>query len=224
MAGAPPPPSRAPGAPRLLICAFGPFPGVPVNPSQQAVRDLLRVTRPALAGLDVRVEILPTRWDALARLGAVLDDVSPDGVLLFGVAARRRRVSIETRAVNAARPLPDAEGRHPPGRRLRADAPDTLSTTADPARLLQALRAFGVPAGASRDAGRYLCNASFLDALAWERKGRGFPARAPILFVHLPGRTGRPSGVSRARMAHALSGLAAAFAVRTRAAARRQTA
>lgn len=206
--------------PRLLLCAFGPFPGVPVNPSQQAVRDLLKVSRPALAVLHIRGEILPTRWDALARLDALLDAFAPDGVVLFGVATRRRRVCIETRAVNATRDIPDAARRHPPARCLRTDAPDALFTTADPARLLAALRAFGVPATASRDAGRYLCNASFLEALAWELTLRGGDGgtRRPILFVHLPGRTGRPSGVSRLRMARALSRLVATFAHGARAA------
>ncbi|QRG08523.1 peptidase C15 [Xanthobacter dioxanivorans] len=201
---------------RLLVCAFGPFPGVPVNPSQRAVADLLRLRRPALGGLDIEVEILPTRWDALSRLDALLERRVPDGVILFGVAARRRWVSVETLAVNAARALPDAARRPPPGRRLLAGAPDALGATMPAGPLLAALRAGGVPAATSRDAGRYLCNAGLLHALAWARRRRDAGGPPPAVFIHLPGRSGRPRGVSRAGMARALSALVVAFAAAVR--------
>lgn len=209
--------------PRLLVCAFGPFPGVPVNPSQRAVADLLRLRRPALADLDIRVEILPTRWDALGHLDRILADWRPDGVILFGVAARRRRVSVEIRAVNGARDFPDAARRHPPGHRLMPGAADAFRATMPAAPLLAALRSGGVPAAASRDAGRYLCNAALLHTLAWVHAHPQETAeRPPAVFIHLPGHDGRPRGVTRAAMGRALSRLLAAFAstMRRRAQAR----
>ncbi|MFS8037091.1 peptidase C15 [Xanthobacter sp. AM11] len=210
------PPPR--NGPRLLVCAFGPFPGVPVNPSRQAALDLLRRRRPALAGADIRLEILPTRWDALERLDAVLERLKPDAVLLLGVAARRREVCVETVAVNAARAFPDAARRHAPARLLARGGPHRRATTAAAGQLVQALRNAGIACRPSRDAGRYLCNASYFHALAWAARQAWAP---PVVFVHLPRRSGRPRGVGRVGMALGLSALLARLAARARAPRRR---
>ncbi|MFG1248369.1 pyroglutamyl-peptidase I family protein [Xanthobacter flavus] len=202
---------------RILVCAFGPFPGVPVNPSQQLAADLLRLRRPALCGMEIALEILPTRWDALARLDARLHAFDPDAVLLLGVAARRRRVSIEMLAVNATRAAPDAARRHPPARRLAADGPHLLRSRVPAEPQANTLRRAGIAAVPSRDAGRYLCNASYFHALAWAARQGGHPR--PVLFVHLPRREGRPAGVSRTRMGRGLSSILLALA----AGARRQS-
>ncbi|MEP9352992.1 peptidase C15 [Xanthobacter sp. KR7-65] len=187
---------------RILVCAFGPFPGVPVNPSQLAAADLLRLRRPTLAGIALHFEALPTRWDALARLDTRLAELAPDAVLLLGVAARRRRISIEQVAENAARAAPDVARRHPAARRLSATAPGRLVSAVAGSPLAVALRKAGIAAANSQDAGRYLCNASYFHALDWARQR---PAAPPVLFVHLPRRNGRPAGVSRALLARGLS-------------------
>lgn len=207
-------PDRAGTALRLLVCAFGPFPGVPVNPSEQVARDLLRLARPALAAVEITFAPLPTRWDALGGLDTLLEETRPDGVLLFGVAGRRRRVNVETLAVNAARAAPDAARRHPPQRRLDASGPAVLRSTAEPAARVAALARRGIPVAASRDAGRYLCNASYFHALAAVPGRPG--AVPPVLFVHLPGRTGRPRGISRERLVRGLSELLVALAALAR--------
>lgn len=199
---------------RLLVCAFGPFPGVPVNPARLAVADMLRLRRPALSEMDIQILLLDTRWDALAGLGDELDRLSPDGVLLFGVAARRKRVCVEALAVNAARSVPDAARRHPRGRHLSKDGPERLASTAPASALAGVLRRAGLPARASRDAGRYLCNASLFNALQWAR-GRPAPY-PPVVFVHLPGKNGRPPGVSRRALARGLCALTAAFVAQVR--------
>lgn len=199
---------------RILVCAFGPFPGVPVNPSELLAGDLLRLRRPALSGIEIVREVLPTRWDALAHLDARLEALDPDAVLLLGVAARRRSVSIERLAANAARAAPDAARRHPPSRRLSAGGPPFLRSGVPAEPLANALRRAGIAAGPSRDAGRYLCNASYFHALGWSANTSG--RRRPVLFVHLPRRDGRPAGVSRARMGRGLSHILIALAAEAR--------
>lgn len=202
---------------RILVTAFGPFPGVPVNPSQRAAMDLLRLRRPALAGVEIVLKILPTRWDELPRLDALLGEQAFDAVLLLGVASRRRRVCLETRAVNAVRDFPDAAGRHPPGRRLIANAAEAFSTTAPALAGVVALRRAGIAASASRDAGRYLCNAAYVHALvAAHGRGPAKGAEPPVLFVHLPGRSGVPRGTSRPVLAQALSNLLVALVAAAR--------
>jgi len=193
---------------RILIVAFGPFPGVPVNPSAALARQLVRTPRPALADLRLDLQILPTRWAALARLSERIAATGPDGVLLLGVAARRRALCIETRAINAAG-RPDAAHRRPPSPLLMSGGPAVRRTTVAVPPLLAAARARFTPTRASRDAGRYLCNASYYLALAEA-------GTVPVVFVHVPG--SRPSARGRIdpRLAPALGALLRAFAAQVR--------
>ncbi|QTL02361.1 peptidase C15 [Aquabacter sp. L1I39] len=167
----------------ILICGFGPFPGVPRNPSETAARDLARLRRPLLGALHRHVEILPTRWDALPHLADTLRSVRPDAVLLLGVAARRRVVNVEMRAVNVASAFPDAARRHAPQRAVQPGGPDVRVTRACVPHLVHKLRQAGLKAAPSRDAGRYLCNGAYFTALSVLAE-----ARVPVVFVHLPGR------------------------------------
>lgn len=194
------------GHARILVTAFGPFPGVPVNPSARLARALARTRRPALAGIDLAVEILPTRWDALPLLARALDHHRPDGVLLLGVAPRRRALCVETRAVNMAEDRPDAARRHPPARRIDPAAPPVLRATAHVPPLLAAAGAAFAPVRPSWDAGRYLCNASYFAALA-HTKG------IPVVFVHIPG---RPRGARHPGLARALAALLRVLAAQAR--------
>lgn len=189
----------------ILVCGFGPFPGVPRNPSETAARDLARLRRPLLGDLDLRLHILPTHWDALPRLAETLRVLRPDGVLLLGVAARRRVMNVEVRAVNAASAFPDAARRHAPGRVLQPGGPDVRVTRASIRRLVHALRQAGLKAGPSRDAGRYLCNGAYYTALS-----RLVEARVPVVFVHLPGRA-PGARISRLRRANGLAQLVKAL-------------
>lgn len=197
------------GRPVLLVTGFGPFPGVPANPSATLARQVARLRRPALGRFEIKVAVLATRWDGLDALDARIAREKPAAVLLLGVAARRRSVCVEARAVNAARPAPDAAKAHPSAARLAAGAVPVRRSSARLPPLLAALRRHGVPARLSRDAGRYLCNAAYFRAL-------GAAGGAPVVFVHLPGRTGRPHGVDAARMGRALGDLLVALAAQAR--------
>jgi len=193
---------------RILLVAFGPFPGVPVNPSAALARQLARTRRPAWADLRLDLEILPTRWSALTRLSQRIAATRPDGVLLLGVAARRRALCIETRAVNAARRA-DAAHCPPPSARLVPGGPAALGTTVAVPRLVAAARTRFAPVRASRDAGRYLCNASYYRALAEA-------GAVPVVFVHVPGSRPQAGGRIDPRLAPALGALLRAFAAQVR--------
>lgn len=205
------------GRPRLLVCAFGPFPGVAVNPSEALARAMVALRRPALAHTEIRLLVLPTLWASLARLDAALAAFVPDAVLLLGVAARRKRVELELRAVNGAGRAADAAGRHPSRRALAPHGPPELGTTARLAPLHAALRGQNIPARLSRDAGRYLCNAAYFHALAAGQASARHGAAPRVVFIHLPGRSGRPHGVGRCRMVRSLSAVLVALAAQARA-------
>lgn len=167
----------------ILITGFGPFPGVPSNPSTALARRvgaLIRLRRSI--GAAPRVVILETTYDALDdQLGPALRE-TPAAVLMIGVASRATSVRVEARARNrASRLLPDASGRVAGRVTLENDGP-AERRGALAVQALACLRRAGVAAASSRDAGRYLCNAGYYRALR---------ENVPVLFLHIP-RFGRP--------------------------------
>lgn len=162
----------------LLITGFGPFPGMPRNPSAVLARRLGRSSRLRLAiGRDMRVQVLDTTYAAIETHLAPALAEGPRAVLMLGVASRARRIRVEAQACNrASRFLPDASGRPSAGLTLDQAGPAARRSRVA-ARALAILRRHGLAAARSRDAGRYLCNASYFRALG---------APCPVLFVHIP--------------------------------------
>jgi len=169
----------------VLVAGFGPFPGAPNNPSADLVRALVKRRRPALAGVRIASAIIPTSYAAVAGdFSALLKQHDPDAVLLFGLASRTKYVRIERRAVNAVTSVyPDVTGAKLATRHLIAGAPSELRTLVAVERLIHAARATGVDTRSSRDAGRYICNATLFTSLEAARK-TGRPKR--VAFVHIP--------------------------------------
>jgi pyroglutamyl-peptidase len=200
----------------VLLTGFGPFPGMPSNPTQLLVERLVRRRR-ALGRRSGHV--FPTRYDAVDRdLPRLLRRDRPDVLVMFGVAESTPHVRIETVARNVLnRMLPDAGGHLP-----RRDAIAEGAATAVPLRaaapaLVRAARAAGVDARPSDDAGTYLCN--YLCWRATEAASRpGGPKLAA--FVHVPDIRGSASGrppLTLGQLLHAGDAIisAAVCAVRT---------
>ncbi len=169
----------------LLITGFGPFPGVPRNPSAALARRVGALARPKTGGIPVRVLILRTTYAAIPEMLEPALAEAPAAILMLGVATRAKRVRVEMQGRNrTSRLFPDATGRIAARLTLEPDGPAARRSAAATAALAT-LRGHGIAAIPSRDAGRYLCNASYFRAL------RETP---PTLFVHipLPPRTRRP--------------------------------
>ncbi len=167
---------------RVLLIGFGPFPGAPFNPSAALVTALARRRRPALADLKRSAHVLATAYAAADRDLQKLFAVKPDVVLMFGLAARRRHLSIETCARNAVSVLfPDASGYRPQRGVIERGGPPARQGEAPFARLCAAARSRALPARQSRDAGRYLCNYAYWRALERAKAGRPL-----VAFVHIP--------------------------------------
>lgn len=160
--------------PRLLVTGFGPFPSMPRNPSAALARRVAASPRWRLADVAVESRVLTT---AYAALGTELDPAlerHPDAVLMIGVAGRSRRIRVERRATARRSTLfPDVAGEMAS---VAASSAPRL-TRANTAAALRAIARRGRPVRLSRDAGRYLCNASYFRALA---------RPVPVLFVHIP--------------------------------------
>lgn len=174
----------------ILVTGFGAFPNAPVNPTQ-ALMGALEAHEARLARFDVRLErrVLPVVFDAVEpELKALMEELSPDAVLHFGLASRRRMISIETRAKNRVNILhPDAEGRFAASPFVKEHAPDVLSALVPVSHLAAMLKADGFSSRLSRDAGDYVCNQTFYHSLAMAEG-----TSRKVGFIHVPNDGGEP--------------------------------
>lgn len=168
---------------RVLLLGFGRFPGVSRNPSAVLVKRLARRRRPALAAAMRTAHVFATTYAAVDADLAKLFAGKPDIVLMFGLAARRRHLCIETKARNAVSVLfADLRGYRPAKSRIAPGKRAAQRGAAPFARLLAAARATRMPSRLSPDAGRYVCNYSYWRALALADHRSG-----PLVqFIHIP--------------------------------------
>jgi len=164
----------------LLVAGFGSFPGQRINPAEILTRRLARRKGDfAASGIELHTAILPVERAALSPvLSRLFAHKSPDAVLLLGVAARRRRLTVETTARNRASMLkPDAAKHLPFCRFIVHGGPDLLRADRSAPRLVALARRLGELAALSHDAGDYLCNESLYLSLLMDRRA---------CFLHLP--------------------------------------
>jgi pyroglutamyl-peptidase len=170
---------------RVVVVGFGPFPGAPKNPSTELVRRLVRRRRPALADTTILSAIVPTAYAAVTgEFTELLRMHDPDAVLMFGIASRAQFMRVERRAVNFATGFyPDVTRAKLATRQVLPEIASELPVRAHVGLLISAGRATGIDVRPSRDAGRYICNAALLVALAAAKRS-GRPRR--VAFVHIP--------------------------------------
>lgn len=161
---------------RVLVTGFEPFNRSAVNPSRQLVE--------ALAG-DVAKAFLPVSYARAAdELRRAVREAEPDVVICFGQADGRTGISIERFAHNLDEATTiDNEAAPGSGAAIDAAGPIAYPSTLPVDEIVAALRAEGIPAAASRDAGGFLCNHVFyvlMRALEQERP------QAIGGFVHVP--------------------------------------
>lgn len=167
----------------ILVTGFGPFPGVPFNPTGPLARRATR-RRPALADVKIVTHIFPTSYAAVDReLPALIAKHKPDALLMFGLAPRARGLRVETRARNALALLPDAGGASLGRRAIAVGSPTSMKLRTPARPLLAALRGLRPRATLSRDAGRYLCNYLCWRAAETASTGTGLRLAA---FIHVP--------------------------------------
>jgi pyroglutamyl-peptidase len=161
---------------KLLLTAFGPFPGARENPTPALIAAL---TCRRMQGLSLVTHVFRTAHaEVTADLPGLIARHRPDAVILFGLAGRTHAIRIETTAHNGTdRRKRDAAGKRPPDTHL-AVAPMLRRTSLPAPAILRAVRRAGVAVRLSHDAGRYLCNVSYWHALA--------PRCPPAIFVHVP--------------------------------------
>lgn len=174
----------------LVVTGFGPFPGVERNPTADLIESLACCADPLLAGAETY--ILPTRYgeapDALASgLAANLAENAPVALIMTGYSHRAPGVVIERRASNLCHPdKPDSGGAFP----RSTGGPEHLldACGCDTDALATAVRVGDLQCELSDDAGGYVCNHLYFNALSQLSARPGSRA----VFVHLPAIEGTP--------------------------------
>lgn len=182
---------------RILVTGFGGFPGARKNPTTRLIHALEKYrTRLARRGIDLELHVLPVIYAQIApRLEVLARTIKPDAILHFGLAARRARFCIETRALNRVSLLhPDAAGARARRRAIVPGAAAVLRSTFPSCLIAAALLRAGPKANLSNDAGDYVCNETLFISLckAYARS---------IGFIHVPrlAQPNRPKAALRRR-------------------------
>ena len=166
--------------PQILLAAFEPFGGDPVNPSLLIARQLDGDT---IAGARVVAVELPCVFHrALAVLDEALARTCPILAVALGLAAGREGLSIERVAINVddAR-IPDNEGVQPVDEPIVPNGPAACFSTLPIKAMVAALNQAGVLASVSQTAGTFVCNHVFY-GLQQRLAGTGMRSG----FIHVP--------------------------------------
>jgi len=174
--------------PRILLTGFGPFPGVPTNPSGWLAETLAeRLPAPELHG-QIHVRIFPTEWQAAALVANFCEMLQPHVMIHFGVSEHAKTFRIEHSAHNRTAPRADAGGALPASPVILGEGAGRLDTAFPAAALGRHLQTNGVAAVTSHSAGHYLCNFLYYHSLDWALRQSAPPL---VLFVHVPPMSGK---------------------------------
>lgn len=141
---------------KLLLTAFDPFGGEPINPALEAVK----LVRDRVGGVQVVKQEVPTVFGkSIATVQAAIERERPDVVLCIGQAGGRFDMTPERVAINCddAR-IKDNEGNQPIDTPIFADGAPAYFATIPIKAMVAAIRAAGVPASVSNTAGTFVCN------------------------------------------------------------------
>lgn len=164
----------------VLLTGFEPFDGDTLNPSWEVARALQGETWGDAHIVSVQLPCVFSRApDALAL---ALHTHAPQAVLSLGQAEGRSEITPERVAINVKQArIPDNAGEQPQEQPVVPGGPAAHFSTLPLTRVVQHLRAQGIPSSISNTAGTFVCNQVFyLLQHTWAQAGRCSG------FVHLP--------------------------------------
>ena len=169
----------------LLLTYFGPFPGVPVNPTVALAEGAVRALNTARPDLRVVARELPVSYDgSSAALRAALQDLQPDALISLGVAVGRDVVSLEQVAINLdSAGIEDNDGDRRCDEPIAPGGQEAYFSSLPVRASFERLRAAGEPVEISYTAGTYVCNHVFYEG---QRISRDLGLSIPAGFVHVP--------------------------------------
>lgn len=141
---------------KLLLTAFDPFGGEPVNPALEAVK----LVADKIGDVEVaKVEVPTVFGKSIATVAAAIEKEQPDVVLCIGQAGGRYDLTPERVAINLddAR-IKDNEGNQPIDTPIFEDGEPAYFSTLPIKAMVAKIRQAGVPASVSNTAGTFVCN------------------------------------------------------------------
>lgn len=141
---------------KVLLTAFDPFGGEPINPALEAVK----LVSGKVGDVDVvKLEVPTVFGKSIATVAAAMEKEKPDAVLCIGQAGGRYDLTPERVAINQddAR-IKDNEGNQPIDTPIFEDGAPAYFATLPIKAMVQAIRAAGVPSSVSNSAGTFVCN------------------------------------------------------------------
>ncbi len=166
---------------KILLTAFDPFGGEPVNPAQQAVE----AVKDCIAGAEIVKCIVPTVFGkSIETVYAAMKKEKPDVTLCIGQAGGRIGMTPERVAINLndAR-IKDNEGQQPFDTKIFEDGPDAFFTLLPVKAMVDKMLKAGIPASLSYTAGTFVCNHLMYGVLYYINKE--FPGMKGG-FMHVP--------------------------------------
>lgn len=141
---------------KILLTAFDPFGGSPINPALEAVK----LVADQVAGAEIVKLEVPTVFDkSINTVAAAIEKEQPDAVLCIGQAGGRYDLTPERVAINIndAR-IPDNEGQQPIDTPIFEDGAPAYFTTLPIKAMVKKIREAGLPSSVSNTAGTFVCN------------------------------------------------------------------
>jgi len=169
----------------LLLTYFGPFPGVPVNPTVALAEGSVRALNTARPDLRVVACELPVSYNGSSTaLRTALQDVQPDALISLGVAVGRDVVSLEQVAITLdSAGIEDNDGDQRCDEPIAPGGQEAYFSSLPVRASFERLRAVGEPVEISYTAGTYVCNHVFYEG---QRISRELGLSIPAGFVHVP--------------------------------------
>lgn len=163
----------------LLVTGFEPFGGESLNPTKMLMQ--LLAEQAALQAL-IHVAVLPVAYDvAFERVSELWGTGGFSGVLMFGQAGGRAKISLERVALNwTESSSADEFGRKPSAGPFMAEEAAALFSPLPLMAWRDRLEAAGIACEVSFSAGGFVCNELYY------RVTRLLAGVAPCLFVHTP--------------------------------------
>jgi len=166
---------------KILLTAFDPFGGEPVNPAQKAVEAVSDV----VAGAEVVKCIVPTVFGkSIETVYEAMKREKPDVTFCIGQAGGRVGLTPERVAINLndAR-IPDNEGQQPLDTKIFEDGENAYFTSLPDKAMVEKIKEAGIPASVSYTAGTFVCNHLMYGVLYYINKE--FPGMRGG-FMHVP--------------------------------------
>lgn len=141
---------------KLLLTAFDPFGGEPINPALEAVK----LVADRVGDVDiVKVEVPTVFGKSIATVTAAIEKEKPDAVLCIGQAGGRYDLTPERVAINLDDAvIEDNEGNQPIDAVIFEDGAPAYFSTLPIKAMVAKIQEAGVPASVSDTAGTFVCN------------------------------------------------------------------